>query len=159
MCKLIPFTLFFLLYFSSSSQVNWKSAEKVSKVFSLNQRPIIVVLKTDWCKVCKMQEQMVFQDTSIYKKLNHLFYTVQLDVEKDTNQLFFGRRYAGASAHSYHELGTYLMDKESLVFPSVVVLDKRLNIVFKKEGYLSKTEFLSVIEGILSKDQQEKSIK
>ena len=147
----IPATFMTLLLFMSYScfgQVNWQSSEEVSKQFSSEQRPILIALKTDWCKVCKMQEQMVFNDSSVYQKLNDFFYTIQLDPEKDTDQLFFGRNYAGATAHNYHELGAYLMGEQSQVFPSMVLLDKQLNIVYRKEGFISRSELLSVLEAI-----------
>ncbi len=152
MMRTTAFLVTLLLFLSSScfGQINWQSTEEVSKQFSSEQRPILIALKTDWCNVCKMQEQMVFNDSSIFNVLNSNFYCIQLDAENDTNLLFFGRKYAGANAHKYHELGTYLMGKQALVFPTLVLLDNRLNNVFRKEGFVSKNEFLKLIDEIKS---------
>ncbi len=142
------FFYFFFVYSSALiAQINWTSVDSLPQLYKKEAKPILLFIYTDWCKICKMQEISVFEDSFISQKLNIDYYTVKLDAEDIADRLFFGRNYQGASSNKYHQLAQYFGETNGkLIFPTTVVLNKNLEVMFKKDGYLGKENMLKLLD-------------
>jgi len=139
MLKSILSLLFGLLCFGGFTQINWKSTESIEQEFQNRPKYIMVYIHTDWCKICKMQENTVFADDSLSQMINDRFYPLELDAETKTPVIFFGRSYAAATNNSHHEMARYFGSIDGqLSFPTTLILDSRFQVVFRKSGLLSK---------------------
>tara|TARA_R110002049_G_scaffold258433_5_gene434186 strand:- start:1544 stop:1945 length:402 start_codon:yes stop_codon:yes gene_type:complete len=125
------------------SQVRWMDFNNLPIEFKASKKPLLVFIHTDWCKICKMQEGTVFADDSISKQLNNQFYLLKLNAEDENDISFFGRTYQGATSRSHHQLAEYIgKEGKAINFPTIVILNERLEIVYKKAGFVSKEELL-----------------
>ncbi|MDB9776055.1 thioredoxin family protein [Vicingaceae bacterium] len=141
--KLYTFAFSLLFSLCAMSQVKWMDFNNLPIEFKASKKPLLLFIHTDWCKICKMQEGTVFADDSISKQLNEQFNTLKLNAEDVNDISFFGRTYQGATSNSYHEFAEYIGKEGNVLnFPTLLILNERLEIVYKKAGFVSKEELL-----------------
>jgi thioredoxin-related protein len=132
-----------------SAQVQWRTTQEIESAFKQEQRPVLVYIYSSWCKVCRMQETSVFNDSLLAKAMNKQLYALRINAEDTAHLSFFGRKYKGANKNHYHEFATYFQPQEAtLSFPSFVLLNTRLEPLFRQAGYLSKDELTSLLEKV-----------
>ena len=139
--------LLFSLQASAQSQnINWLSAEQLTTRFKKEQKPILVFLNTSWCKFCRMQESTSFTDSLVVTELNKNYYAFKLDAESKQIQNFFGKEYGFNSDGGFHELAIYLGSSEGkLEFPTTILLNQRLEPIFKKHALVNIEEMRKVL--------------
>jgi thioredoxin-related protein len=130
-----------ILSLAASAQVNWISFEELAVEFSNEKKPILLFIHTDWCKICKMQEGTVFSNDEISILINEHFYALKLNAEESKAVEFFSRRYEGATSNHYHELAEFIGKSiYELNFPTLVILNEQLEVIYKIAGFVSKEE-------------------
>jgi thioredoxin-related protein len=149
MIRIAFFLLLTLLSCTAFGQVEWIEFGKLPALFNSKKKPILIFVHTNWCKICKMQEGTVFSDDSIAMVVNTQFYALKLDAESTDSISFFGRNYKGGSVNKYHELAEYLAKADyTLSFPTLIVLNERLQIIYKKAGFVSKEELWELMSDL-----------
>lgn len=139
--KLVLFVFLTLFSFYSMSQVKWIEFADLPTEFGNSKKPVLIFIHTNWCKICKMQEGTVFADDSIAKQLTEKFYLLKLNAEDENDISFFGRVYKGATFRNQHELAEYIgKGEKGLNFPTIVILNEKLELVYKNTGFVSKDE-------------------
>lgn len=132
-----------------SAQVEWKSTQELERAFAQEQRPVLVYIYTSWCKICHMQEASVFNDSLLAKAMNEQFYALRINAEDTADLSFFGRNYEGAGKKHYHEFARYFQAQgAALSFPCFVLLNTRLELLFRQAGYWGKDELTSLLEKV-----------
>lgn len=145
MLKLLTYIICFCSL-SVKAQMNWLTSEQMLTKFSNEKKNILVYFKTDWCKFCKMQEQTVFNDSSITRALDSAFYAIKINAELDKDFHFFGRTYKGASQNDYSEFAEmYAKSHNKISFPTIVIFNEHLELVYKKSAFMSKEELRDII--------------
>ncbi|MBR9831588.1 thioredoxin family protein [bacterium] len=147
MKQLLLIFQFFLLSLAAFAQVDWINIKEVTTQLVMEKKPIVLFIHTDWCKICKMQEETVFSDEIVAKHINTQFYALNLNAEEKQSLTFLGRTYAGATANRYHELAEYLgKSNKEFYFPTLIILNEQLEVVYKKAGLVSKEEWAEWME-------------
>ena len=134
----------------SSVTIRWTSFEQVDDSLRAQQKPLLVFINTDWCKFCRMQENITFQTPQIVESLNENYYCLLLDAEDTREITFLNRNYGFQPSSGYHELAEMLGKYQGeLTIPTTVLMQiesSRLQrlIGFQSAEYLlnSTREFL-----------------
>ncbi|WP_316932872.1 thioredoxin fold domain-containing protein [Chryseobacterium sp. BLS98] len=102
-------------------------------------RPVIIHLYTDWCSVCKMEKKALNNDKEITDLINANFYLINFETEKTKENIKFQGRefeYLPNGNSGIHELALALSkNKDQLVYPLWIVLDKNQKLVYYHEGF------------------------
>ncbi|WP_460518894.1 thioredoxin family protein [Cyclobacterium sediminis] len=101
--------------------ISWTSLENLKDSLRSNPKPIMIFIHTDWCKYCKMQENITFQKPSLAASLSKKFYCIKINAESREELIFLGRKYKPGISGGYHALAKILGAKNGrLVFPTTV---------------------------------------
>lgn len=110
---------------------------------TVQSKPVLLLLSTDWCVYCKMQKLQIRRNKNFQKSSNH-FYYAELNGEAKEPLKFKGRTYRflpNGESSGVHELAVALgKHKGTLAYPTWVVMDKDLNILYRHSGLLSKQD-------------------
>lgn len=115
-------------------------------------KPVLLLLSTDWCVYCKMQKFQIRRNKKLEKSSSH-FYYAELNAESKEPLMFKGRTYRflpnGESA-GVHELAVALgKHNGTLAYPTWVVMDKNLNILYRHSGVLNAHDLQRVAESLM----------
>lgn len=139
--KLILTTFLSLLFIGSNCKANFHAdkLENAGIVFDHSAwkevleksessgKLIFLDCYTTWCGPCKMMAKNVFTDAEVGDVFNNTFINVKLDMEK--------------------EPGLSLKKQLNVTaFPTLIIIDSKLQIVHKAVGALSKEDFLKFAE-------------
>ncbi|PRY07266.1 thioredoxin-like protein [Pontibacter ummariensis] len=129
--------------------VKWTAFEHLSDSLRVERKPLLIFVRADWCKYCKMQEHTTFRDRALVQALNRWFYCLRLDAETKRDIRFLGRTYryrpTGAQA-GYHELAEALARENGEVcFPTTVVLSEDLRPLQRYKGCVRAAELRELL--------------
>jgi len=152
MRKLLVFLFLFTTIYTASAQrssVNWLNTEQLEEKYYLEPKPILIFLETSWCKICKMQLNTTFANDSVVKKVNDNFYAFTLNAENKDSLSFFNRSYRFNTAEKFHDLALYFgKHNNRMEFPTTVILDEKLQLLFRKAALVNSVEMLELLEGV-----------
>jgi len=126
---------------NSTTEINWMTIEEAEKATKSNPKDIYVMVYADWCPKCEKFNTTTYKDPKVIKDLNENFYPVKLNAQESKEIMFNGKKYGNPNfdaskgkmdRNSYHEL---LFEIDAKSIPSIVVLDKELNVTGSEMGY------------------------
>lgn len=125
----------------------FEEAEQLSKE---NPKPIVVFTHTNWCKYCKIMENVTFKDSLIIATLNKNFYFIAFDAETKRDIIFknytFQFQPTGTNT-GIHELATALATiNNQVVYPSLTILEPDHSIVWQQASVLSAKALGRILE-------------
>lgn len=102
------------------------------------KKKFLVFINTEWCNTCKVMKATSFTDTSVTKYLNEKYFLVDFNPEISDSITFKGQVYMNTrSAQApFHQLAFYL-GRNSITFPSLIVLDEAMEILDVIPSYIS----------------------
>lgn len=114
--------------------VRFENEDTLSDVLELAEKKgklVFLDVYTDWCVPCKVMDEEVFSDKQVSDFLNDNFINFKVDAEKGngTNIAFLF---------------------QTQVYPTLLFLDHRGNVVVKNEGAVSQTKLISLGNQALS---------
>lgn len=119
---------------------------------SVQPKPVLLLLSTDWCVYCKMQKFQVSRNKK-FQKSSHHFYYAELNGEARDPLKFKGRTYRflpNGESSGVHELAVVLgKHNGTLAYPTWVVMDKDLNILYRHSGVLAKQDLQLLTESLM----------
>lgn len=127
----------------SGQTLPWTSIMHLGDSLRTNPKPLMVFIQTDWCKYCKMQENITFEDPKVIDLLTENFYCLKINAEDQIPLTFMGRNYESGSAGDFHSLARMLgMEHGKLLFPTTVFYFP-VTQAFKKFQGLQRAEDLT----------------
>ncbi|KMQ60587.1 thiol:disulfide interchange protein [Chryseobacterium sp. BLS98] len=121
------------------SQMKTGTFSDLETLMGKDPRPVIIHLYTDWCSVCKMEKKALNNDKEITDLINANFYLINFETEKTKENIKFQGRefeYLPNGNSGIHELALALSkNKDQLVYPLWIVLDKNQKLVYYHEGF------------------------
>lgn len=144
--------VFVVLIFASdyaAAQVKPVQFEQLHTLQRQNEKLVMVLVETDWCKYCQALKHMILNDKRISGVLDTAYYTVFLNAESKYPINFAGRRFvykpAGVDT-GVHELAEQLGSiNGQLSFPSLCFLNSRHEIVYQYAGFLDAETLYKVL--------------
>ena len=130
--------------------VAWLSPAALADSLRTHPRPVLVVLSTNWCRYCRLQEATTFRDPAVVARLRAGFYCVRLDAEGREPLRWAGRRYdfvATGPGTGTHALALALGTEGSapLSYPTTVLLDSALRVRGRWPGLIRAAELLPAL--------------
>lgn len=146
---------------SKKTAVSGKAPTVKSAVLQVNDvntlgdnpdKPILIFFHTDWCKFCQNMKQTTFRDQEVIRYLNERFYYVSFNAEQKSEVRFGGNTFkfiprgGNSGTHQFAEIMA-TTDGE-LSYPTIVVLNRNLEVVFKYNSFLSARELIPVLRDV-----------
>lgn len=146
--------VFLLAVFASapaSAQLKAVPIGELTDSMRLHPKPALILITTDWCTYCRMQEAQLkknreFQDASSY------LYFSEFDAEAKETLVFNDTTYqfksTGVSTGS-HELAFALGSiNNRLAFPTWVLLNENFEVILKFPGVIKADELSMLLETV-----------
>ena len=134
------------------AQISPIKMEKVDSLISLQPKPILVLLSTDWCQYCAMQKNQIGKNKKFTAKAD-LFYFVDFDSEQKEPVTFANKTYhfkpKGVNTGT-HDLAIALNGSPKISYPSWVLLDHQYNPLFRHNGLLNPSQINELVKAIES---------
>ncbi|MEM6892277.1 MAG: DUF255 domain-containing protein [Bacteroidota bacterium] len=131
----------------SAQKVEWMSWEEALALSESDAEPkkIFVDIYTDWCGWCKKMDKDTFQNETVASYMKEHFYMVKMDAEGKEPIDFQGKtfKYVPSGRRGYHELAAALLQGK-MSYPTVVLLDEKLNMLSPVPGYQKAKPFLKI---------------
>lgn len=120
---------------------------------SLQPKPVLLLLSTDWCVYCRMQKFQIRRNKNFKKNSSH-FYYAELNAESKEPLQFKGRTYhflPNGTTSGVHELAVVLgKHNGTLSYPIWVVMDKNLQILYRHSGVLNRKDLVLLTESLIN---------
>lgn len=147
----------FCAWLSSHAQIISNPIETIDSLMTRQSKPILVLLSTDWCQYCAMQQQQIHKNKNFIKHSNE-FYFVEFNAESKDKIQFQGKEYVykptGINIGT-HELAFALNGSNKTSYPTWVLLDQQYQPIFRHNGLLNPQqidEFLYAMKKTFYKD-------
>lgn len=141
--------LFFILIANQNfAQLNTHTFEEAEKLSIENQKPFVIFIHTNWCKICKMMENTTFKNKEIINELNQNFYFISFNAETKKDIIFnkntFKFKPKGNNS-GIHELAESLSNQ---TYPTITILNSDYTILMQKESFENSKTLLQILEKI-----------
>lgn len=147
---LLSLTLFITLGFEARAQS--VSFEKLEELQKSENRIVMVLIKTEWCRYCNSMEHSMLSNPQISELLKRKFYFVILDGEEKRTIKFAGRNFVykpTGKNTGVHELATELGAVNGQVsYPAICFLNPKNEIIYQHAGYLEPAALVKVIKTV-----------
>lgn len=149
-------SIIFILILSVNSvqaQVKPVAITQLEALQNKDDRLVMVLIETDWCKYCLAMKHAILKDQRLSTVLNENFYTVFLNAETRNDIEFAGKKFSykptGINA-GVHQLAEQLgMIDGQLSFPSLCFLNKENEIVYQYVGFADAPSLLQILNILL----------
>ena len=147
---IFSFTLF-ISVFGSEKKQSWFSFGKGINEASKTNKPALVFIKTDWCKLCKEMENTVFSDKKIQKYMNENLVPIKLNAEnKATIATINGKKYSSFEIARKYKIK---------YFPTILIMEPNGKLKNKLTGYQEKGDFLELLHHFGEKKNSSQNYK
>lgn len=110
-------------------------------------RMVVIGFYTGWCGICAIQEKKIQKDEALVQLLENEFYYVKFNAESAESFELNGYLFENPDGH-IHEFTKAVLGEE-VVFPSWIILNPDMEIIFQYRGLLEAGELYSVLKQIL----------
>ena len=139
--------LFLLLILNVRGQNKPVQFEELKALQAAEPRPLVVLIRTDWCKYCHAMQNTMIKNPKVSQLLRNEFYTVFLNAEEKKNILFAGREFK--FRNGVNELATELATVNGRVsYPTLCILNAKNEIIYQYDGFLSVQAFENTLKKI-----------
>lgn len=146
-CAITILILLCMQLVAHGQSIRWTDFEQLSDSLRVTQRPLLVFIHTDWCKYCKMQENITFQHSDVIDQLNKDYYCLRLNAEDKQDIAFLNRVYRFRSLDGQHELAKFLgKENGELIFPTTVVIKDNLQVFIRRQGLQKAEDLLQILQ-------------
>lgn len=134
-----------------TDRVAWMTIEEAQKANQSDPKDIFVMVHAKWCPHCKNFDQTTYLDPKVINDLNTKFYPVKMDAHSNQTITFKNKQFSNPnfdSSKSENELNSYhevLYELQAGSIPSIVFLDKELNVTGTEMGFKPADELRSLM--------------
>ena len=145
--SLLTSLLFLLLILNVRGQNKPVQFEELKALQAAEPRPLVVLIRTDWCKYCHAMQNTMIKNPKVSQLLRNELYTVFLNAEEKKNILFAGREFK--FRNGVNELATELATVNGRVsYPTLCILNAKNEIIYQYDGFLSVQAFENTLKKI-----------
>ena len=101
--------------------VEWLTPEEMYSRYTLEKKPIIVDVYTDWCHYCKVMDKTTWQNDSVTAYVNEHFYMVKINAESKEPYSWMGTQFEYDKQYKVNMLAAKLLDGK-LSYPSTIFI-------------------------------------
>lgn len=140
----------------ANAQPKAYDAAQTDSLVLKGNKDIFIFMYTDWCRYCAAMKQTTFKNDSVVRLLEQHFYFVPFNAESRCEVNINGSvyKYAPSGAGTgLHELAVVLSGKTVPAFPFIAVINKKGEVVFSYDSYLSAKELIAVLNSLIPQKQ------
>lgn len=117
--------------------ISWQKPGTTFGKILPDKKKTIVMLNPKWCSSCRVMKATSFIDTSFTKFLNEKFNLVDFDPEISDSVIFKEQVFINPKSEQipFHQLA-FSLSRNSIAFPSLIILDENLNIIDVIHSYI-----------------------
>jgi thioredoxin-related protein len=133
-----------------SVSLNWLTVNEVSDLARQGEgKKVLIDVYTDWCHWCKVMDKNTFSDPKVIEFLSEHYHVVKFNAETRDPVSFKGKIYEWQEIgrNGCNSLAMELLQGR-LSYPSIVYLDKTLNIKGISPGYKTPDQLLSELQNL-----------
>ncbi len=118
-------------------ELNWQTPKQAFEKRLPTNKKTLAMINTSWCSSCRVMKMTTFIDTTFIKYLTAKFNLVDFDPETTDTIFFKGQSFTNKKGTQipFHQLA-FVLSKNSLVFPTLVVLDENMEMVDAIPSYI-----------------------
>jgi len=114
-------------FYAPSNRIAWAENFTAAQQQAVkSDKPIILFFTGKWCSPCQIMKRQVWADDQVMNLVNAAFIPVTIDVDNSN----------AAATLSRYEIGST---------PTTIITDSEGNVLQRKQGRMSKAEFLELI--------------
>jgi thioredoxin-related protein len=160
MVRFVCLGLFFAIIFSGCNQgkssvqqdgtLQWLTIEEADAIRKEGtNKKFLVDVYTDWCGWCKVMDKKTFTDPNLIAYLNENFHVVKFNAEQKETVRFKDQDYIWEplGRNGINKLGLTLLQGR-LSYPSLVYLDKDMDIIAISPGYKEAPQLMSELNSL-----------
>ncbi len=121
--------------------IEWMTFEEAEKKDSVENRPFLIDVYTDWCGWCKRMMATTFHNPQLASYINKNFYCVRFDAETKDTVMFHGKEWV--SDGRVNKLAYHLLSNR-LSYPTIVYIDRDKHI-FPVPGYMQTKDIEPIL--------------
>lgn len=129
------------------NKLNWQSPVDAFRAVPPKKMKTLVFIFTDWCNSCKVMQRASFIDSTVFAYADSTFRLVSFNAESRDTIVFNGQTVPFATqpgAPPFHPLAMALT-KNSLVLPSLVILDEENQLIEAIPAYLPPSSLSRIL--------------
>ena len=130
--------------------VQWTNIEQAGKQSLASEKPIFMLIGTDWCKYCNYMKLTTLENDAVIDLLNRKTIAVDFNAEKPVEFSFKGRQWYFDKTQKTHELALALGkgDNGKLIYPTLLILNTQNEITFFHQGAMNSEELIAVLKAL-----------
>lgn len=116
-----------------------------------NKKAIMIYFYTDWCSICKIQENQLERNFQLRDKLNKEVYFLKIDAESCEELTFLNHTYSSNNTtyrKNTHDFVYEFIHPKEVNFPLWVIIDKKINVIGIYTGLIQSKELIQIINKI-----------
>lgn len=149
MRKILCCLFFFWAIPQGFAQLHLAQFEQIDSLQKVEKRNVVVFIRTDWCKYCKVMHNKTFKNEAVIKLINEKFYFVDFDAEEKREIVFnkasFTYKPSGSSS-GVHELALQLGTiNKQISYPTLCILNYKNEIIFQYSSFLNGRDLMKIL--------------
>jgi len=157
-------SVFLFLYLPLQSQniepLKIYSFKEVEQLQKKNQKPLLVFIYTDWCKICYGMKKTTFKNSNIIQLLNKKYYLLMLNGEEKKDITFLDKTFAykpTGNKTGVHELAKALGSiNGKMSYPTSILLNSRFQIELQIDSFINSKKMNDLLSDYLSEIENKK---
>ena len=150
-------SVFLFLYLPLQSQnietLKIYSFEEVEQLQKKNQKPLLVFIYTDWCKVCYGMKKTTFNNSNVIQLLNKKYYLLMLNGEEKKDISFLDKTFTYKPAGNntgVHELAKALGSiNGKMSYPTLILLNSKFQIELQIDSFINSKKMNALLTDYL----------
>jgi uncharacterized protein YyaL (SSP411 family) len=122
---------------NKKNAVEWLTPEEMYSRYTLNKKPILVDVYTNWCHYCKVMDKTTWANDSVIAYVNEHFYMVKINAESTTPYQWMGTQFEYNKQYKVNMLAVKLLGGQ-MSYPSTVVLPVKGNPELVQGAFTAK---------------------
>jgi thioredoxin-related protein len=116
----------------------WKWAKEVFTAAPAVKKKSMVFITTPWCNSGRVMSKTSFSDPAVFAYIDTTFNLIEFNPESKDSLFFQGKAYINQRTPQapFHQL-SYVLSRNNLVLPTLVILDENMQILDAIPFYLS----------------------
>ncbi len=110
----------FLCTGAGAQGVQWKTTDAALHQ-SLDGKPILVDIYTDWCHNCKIMDLTTYRNDSVKTYLEQNFHAIKINGESRDSLSWFGEKYGYVKVYKTNAL-TPLLTNGQVAYPATIII-------------------------------------